>query len=102
MDKKILVFGVGAIIRCTKNTFFWQKFQNIFFSKFFPEILLFFFSKFFLVIKKFRPHIPADFLAGHRPFPATKQILKFQKYPKFLYLPEGKFCDFFFKNKIFV
>ena len=43
-------------------------------------------SKKFFVTKKFRPHLLADFLAGHRPFPATKLILKFQKYRKFLYL----------------
>ena len=54
-------------------------------------------SKKILVTKKFRPHLPADFLAGHRPFPATKLILKFQKYRKFLYLGVN-FVTFFFQK----
>ena len=35
-----------------------------------------------LVTKKFRLHLPADFLARHRPFPVTKLILKISKISK--------------------
>ena len=43
--------GGGAIIRHTKNIFFWQKFQNILFFQFFPKILLFFFPKIIFLLR---------------------------------------------------
>jgi hypothetical protein len=55
MNKKFLVFTRGevAIIRCTKNTFFLAKIPKyFFFPKFFPGILLFFFSQFENVLEQ--------------------------------------------------
>ena len=53
----------------------------------------------FLVTKKFRPHLPifsrSSAISGHQ---TNFKISKLSKISVF----EGKCCDFFFKNEIFV